>query len=152
MPALWESVAREYDIPDAQLAEAARLAARMPEATAGETLVHLDVRDDNLIIAPDGRVHLCDWNWPVRGAAWIDSLVLLIGPWGDGLDVERHLAEHPLLATVPAEDVDTVLALLAGYFLHSATLPVPTSSPYLRRSAQWQGEVCWDWLSERRGW
>ena len=153
MPSLWEAVGPSYpDLPPERVAEAARLALRMPEATAGETLVHLDVRDDNLLITPEGRVYLCDWNWPVRGAAWIDSLALLIGPRGDGLDVERHLAAHPLLAPVPPDDVDTVLALLAGYFLYSATLPVPTTSPYLREGARWQGEVCWDWLSERRAW
>jgi hypothetical protein len=45
-----------------------------------------------------------------------------------------------------------VLALLAGYFLKSASDPVPPTSPHLREHQRWQGEVCWDWLCERRGW
>ena len=92
---------------------------------AGETLVHTDVRDDNLLLTTDGRALLCDWNWPMVGAAWLDSLFLLIGPRGDGLDVEAVIAGHPLLSAVPAEDIDVVLALITGYFLKSADDPVP---------------------------
>ena len=62
---------------------------------AGETLVHTDVRDDNILITADGRALLCDWNWPVVGAAWLDSLFLLIGPRGDGLDVDAVIAAAP---------------------------------------------------------
>lgn len=136
-------------------AECAALTARIGEVSAGETLVHCDVRDDNLLFE-DGddapRVWLCDWNWPVRGAAWIDSLLLLIGPRGDGLDVEAHLAAHPLLGSVPAEDVDVVLAHLLGYFTAAADLPRVSNSPYLRTVAAWQRDVLLRWLSERRAW
>jgi hypothetical protein len=59
---------------------------------------------------------------------------------------------HPLLSAVPAEDIDVVLALVTGYFLKSAEDPVPPSSPFIRDAQLWQGEVCWDWLRERRGW
>jgi hypothetical protein len=38
------------------------------------------------------------------------------------------------------------------YFLAAADQPVKTTSPHLRRMQRWQGEVCLDWLSERRGW
>jgi hypothetical protein len=29
---------------------------------------------------------------------------------------------------------------------------VPPTSPYIRDAQRWQGDVVWDWLSERRGW
>ena len=51
------------------LEEAAALAARFAEATAGSAVAHTDVRDDNILLTPDGRALLCDWNWPVLGAA-----------------------------------------------------------------------------------
>ena len=86
------------------------------------------------------------------GADWLDSLFMLIGPRGDGLDVEAVLAERRLLRDVPAEDIDLVLALICGYFLRSADEPVPPTSPYIRDAQRWQGEVVWDWLCERRGW
>lgn len=150
-PASWDHVrATRADLP--HLDEAATLAGRFAEACAGDTVVHTDVRDDNVLLCSDGRTLLCDWNWPVRGAAWLDSLFLLIGPRGDGLDVDEVLRAHPLTRDVPAEDVDTALALVTGYFLKSADDPVPPTSPYIRDAQRWQGEVCWDWLCERRGW
>ncbi len=66
------------------------------------------------------------------GAAWLDSLFMLIGPRGDGLDVEAVIAERPLLRDVPAESIDVVIALVTAYFLKSADDPVPPTSPFLR--------------------
>ena len=133
-------------------AECAELADRIEEVSAGETLVHGDLREDNLLLDAAGRAWLCDWAWPARGAAWLDSLLLLIGPYGDGVDVEAHLATHPLLAPVPPADVDTVLALHLGYFTVAADLPRVSNSPYLRTMAAWQRDALHRWLAERRGW
>ena len=150
-PSYWDDLrASRPDLGHAD--EAASLAARFAEVTGGTTVVHTDVRDDNILLCRDGRTLLCDWNWPVTGAAWIDTVLLLIGPRGDGLDVERVLAERTLVRDVPAEHVDVLLALVTGYFLRSAQLPVPTTSPYVRDAQRWQGEVVWQWVSERRGW
>jgi hypothetical protein len=149
-PGYWDDVRLLH--PDlARVDEAAALAAEYAGAVAGNTLVHTDVRDDNILLS-GGRAWLCDWNWPVVGAAWLDSLITLIGPRGDGLDVEAVIAERPLLRGVPADDVDRVLALITGYFLRSAAQPVPHTSPHLREAQRWQGEACWSWLCERRGW
>ena len=155
LPAYWERLrATPPDLPGfvEHLDEAAALAARYEELTAGETVVHMDIRDDNLLLTADGRVLLCDWNFPVLGAAWLDTAVLMIGPRGDGHDVDARLAAHPLTRDVPPESVDALIALITAYFLLSATLPVPPTSPYIRDAQRWQGEVCWRWLAERRGW
>ena len=142
--------ATRADLP--HLADAAALAAGFAEAVGGETVVHTDVRDDNTLIRPDGTAVFCDWNWPTVGAAWLDTLFMLIGPRGDGLDVDAVLAARPLTREVDADHVDRVLALLVGYFFKSADDPVPPTSPYLRDHQRWQGEVVWQWLCERRGW
>lgn len=148
---LWEPVLRRRPaLPHAE--EAAALASRFPDVTGGRTVVHTDLRDDNVLLDATGRVLFCDWNWPVVGADWLDSLFLLIGPRGDGVDVEAVIRARPLLRQVPAEAVDIALALVTGYFLKTAGDPVPPTSPYLRDHQRWQGEVCWEWLSERRGW
>ena len=150
-PAYWDHLGEHH--PElTHVDEAAALAASYAEVVGGETLVHTDVRDDNFLIAPDGSAWLCDWNWPCAGAAWLDTLVMLIGPRGDGLDVEAILKERRLTRDVPDEAVDVVLALVAGYFLKSADEPVPQNSPWIRVHQRWQGEVVWNWLSERRGW
>lgn len=154
-PAFWDQLrATPPDLPGfvEHAAAAADLAAGYEDVVGGETVVHTDVRDDNLLLADDGRVLLCDWNWPALGAAWLDTLILLIGPRGDGLDVEAVLASAPLTRDLPPRSVDVVLALVTGYFLYSATQPVPSSSPYVRDAQAWQGEVGWRWLAERRGW
>lgn len=149
-PALWESVPlasrRE------RRREAADLAGSFLDHGRGDTVVHTDVRDDNILLDDAGAAWFCDWNWPSRGPAWFDSLMVLIGPRGDGLDVEAVLAERHLLRDVPRDAVDSALAVLAGYFLHSADQPAPPSSPHLRDHQRWQGEVIWEWLAERRGW
>lgn len=146
----WPSYWGEVDRAHAD--EAAALAARFAEVASGSTLVHTDVRDDNLLLADDGRVLLCDWNWPVAGAPWIDTLWMMIGPRGDGLDVDAILAASPLTRDLDPEAVDILLALVTGYFLRSAQLPAPPTSPHMREAQRWQGEVCWEWLCERRGW
>jgi len=151
LPGFWDQVRTTY--PGlAHADEAAALAARFAEVTGGDTVVHTDVRDDNILITPDGDAVLCDWNWPVVGAAWLDTAVLMIGPRGDGMDVDAVLAGAELTRDVPAEHIDIVIALVTAYFLKQAEEPVPPTSPHLRDAQRWQGEVCWQWLCERRGW
>ena len=70
-PALRE---RRTDLDAERLAEAEALARRYAEVVGGDTLVHTDIRSDNVLLDPEGRALVCDWNWPVRGAAWFDSL------------------------------------------------------------------------------
>lgn len=149
-PGYWESV------PDrGHHDEASALAARFAEACAGETLVHTDIRADNLLLDTSGQAWVIDWTWPVEGADWLDTVTLLALARGDGdgsVDADALLSERPLTRGVPPEDVDSWLALLAGYFLKSALDPVPVSAPHLRRYQQQVGDVVWDWLAARRGW
>lgn len=140
------------DLDPAHLAEAEALARRYAEVVGGDTLVHTDVRSDNVLIDADGRALVCDWNWPVRGAAWFDSFAALIGPRGEGIDVDAVIAGRRLLRDVDPVAFDINLALYIGYFFTQCELPVPPTSPHIRDHQRWQGEVCWDWLAERRGW
>jgi hypothetical protein len=134
------------------LDEAEGLARRIAEVCGGDTLAHTDIRSDNVLIAADGRALICDWNWPVRACDWFDSFAALIGPRGEGVDVDAVMSRRRLLRDVPPESVDIMLALYVGYFLSACEQPVPPTSPHLRDHQRWQGEVCWEWLAERRGW
>ena len=146
----WDHVRRvSPDLP--HLEEAAGLAAGFAEATAGDTLVHTDARDDNFLLH-EGRALLCDWNFPVVGAAWIDTVSLLISAHGDGLDADAVLAERRLTKDVAPEHIDAFLALIAGYHRDRRDQPVPNSSPYLRAHQSWYAEATWSWLAQRRGW
>lgn len=133
-------------------AEAAALAGRAGELLQGQTLVHGDLRADNALVTSAGSATFCDWNWPAIGPAWLDSWMLLVGAFGDGVDVEAVIGARPLLREAPTEAVDSLLALMAGYFLRAGCGPVPPSSPHVRDHQHWTGTVCWLWLAERRRW
>ncbi len=151
LPGHWDHVrSTQPDLP--HLEDAAALASRFAEVTTGNTVVHTDLRDDNFILDLAGKVWMCDWNWPVVGASWLDAIFVLIGPRGDGLDVDAVIASRPALSAIPAEHIDRVLALLTGYFFRQRDEPVPPTSPHLRAHQSWQGDVCWAWLCERRTW
>lgn len=146
----WDHVRRvSADLP--HLEDAAALASGFAAATAGRTVVHTDARDDNFLLS-DGRALLCDWNWPVVGASWVDTVLLLISAHGDGLDADAILGSRPLTRDVDPGSIDSLLALVAGFFLERRDQPVPNSSPYLRAHQSWYAEATWSWLTARRGW
>jgi aminoglycoside phosphotransferase (APT) family kinase protein len=148
--ACWDYV-RQVQPDRPHLEEAAALAAHVGTVTGGNTLVHTDVRDDNLLVDGSTAV-LCDWNWPVVGAPWIDTVMLLSSAAGDGMDADAVLAERRLTRNVDPDHVDVLLAVLAGYFLKHQDDPVPNSSPYIRRHQAWYADATWSWLAARRGW
>ena len=154
IPALvtgWEQLRTTY--PDwPHLEEAAALAARFPTLPESTSFTHSDARDDNFLVARDGRVLLCDWNWPCLAPAWLDTVDLLVAAHGDGLDADALLGERRLTRDVDPDHVDAWLAAFCGFMLVSRDRPVPNSSPYLRVHARWYSEVTWSWLAARRGW
>lgn len=143
----WESVAEDWPHRD----EAAALAATLTDLPA-DHLVHADLRDDNILLATDGRTLACDWNWPALGSAWQDGLDLLISAHGDGVDAESVLTGSDRLGAVDPAHVDAWLAGMAGFMLAASRRPVPPTSPHLRTHQRWTAEAAWSWLAQRRGW
>jgi aminoglycoside phosphotransferase (APT) family kinase protein len=133
----------------ANLDRLAGLAERAPYALSGGTLVHTDVRADNLLVRPDGQVVLVDWPWACRGPAWLDRVLLLVNVqlYG-GHDVEALLGEHVGTA-VDADDVDALLAGLTGYFVDAARHPAPVGLPTVRAFQRDQGRSTLAWLRRR---
>ncbi len=136
---------RHPDLPHGDLAAAA--AARV-ENLRGDTVVHCDARDDNILLTASGAL-LCDWTWVAVGPAWFDSLCLLVGAHGDGHDTETLLAELPVFAAAAPADITTALALVTGWFWQAGDAPTPTFSPHVREAQAWLGQAGWDWLSQR---
>ncbi|TMD02063.1 MAG: aminoglycoside phosphotransferase family protein [Chloroflexi bacterium] len=126
------------------------LEARAPTAAVGETLLHVDVRADNLLIAAD-RVYFVDWPWALIGAPLVDwvgfapSVAMQGGPQPDELLAMAELK-------VAADAIDAVIASLAGYFLAYARRPPPPGIPTVRAFQAAQGEIALRWLRERTGW
>ncbi|BCL13165.1 phosphotransferase [Micromonospora sagamiensis] len=119
-------------------------------ALAGDTLCHLDVRADNLLVDAAGRVTVVDWPWACRGPAWLDSVLLLINValYG-GHDPEALLRAGPLTADVDPDAVTGVLAGFAGFFLDAARQPAPAGIPTVRTFQRAQADALLPWLAHR---
>lgn len=133
----------------AHLDELRALAARGHAAVAGDTLVHMDVRADNLLLRPDGGVTIVDWPWACRGAAWLDSLLVLINVrlYG-GHDVHALLAETAAAFGADPADLIAAMAGLSGFFADAARRPPPPGLPTVRAFQQSQADVTLAWLRE----
>jgi hypothetical protein len=125
------------------------LCQRGDEMLAGRSIVHLDLRDDNVLIDDAGQVWFVDWNWPAIGAPWIDLVCLLISAYGDGIDTDALLASHPLSRDVSPEAVDCLLALLWSFWAIGHRAEVPVRSPHLRNHQAWYADVTQSWLLAR---
>lgn len=127
----------------------AELESEWASRAAGDTVVHFDMRDDNLLLTDSGRVFVCDWNWVALAAPWIDLVMLLVSVHGDGLDAQALLSQHPLAAGVDASDINAFLAALGGYFTEAAALPGFDHSPWMRAHQAWLRDASLDWLALR---
>lgn len=118
-------------------------------ALVGDTLVHADVRADNVLLGPDGAVTLIDWPMACRGPAWLDSLMLLMNVrlYG-GHDTHALLVERSATTGAAMADLLDVLVSFAGFFTHNARLPAPPGLPTLRRFQQAHADVLVSWLRE----
>lgn len=140
------------DAATARLTELAALEAEVGSALRGDSVVHGDLRPDNMILGTD-RAWICDWNFSCLGASWFDTVSLLIVAHGDGHDAEGLFWSHPTSKGVSPGQLDAVLAGIAGYYLCSCDEPpIDRVSPYLRPHQRWNGLATLDWLSKRRGW
>ncbi len=120
--------------------------------TAGESLVHLDIRADNLLIAEQGVVFI-DWPWACVGAPWLDLALFLcsVATIG-GADPEHISRTHPVLVDVDPDAVTSVLAALAGYWTEACRAPEAPGLPTVRDFQRRSGEATLRWLQQRTGW
>jgi aminoglycoside phosphotransferase len=122
-----------------------------PLASAGETLLHGDLRADNILVTPD-RVLFVDWPHASVGAGWIDLTFMLPSvamqhgpkPW-------ELFDRHPLGRNAPPERVDAVVAALAGFFVWRGSLPPTPGIPGVRTFQRAQGAQAVAWLRHRLG-
>src|SRR5205807_5856601 len=151
----WRTLAATKEIPTglppwaaADIDRLAGLETDWPAAVAGNTLLHLDLRADNLLLAQD-QVFVVDWPHACVGAAWVDLLAMLPSVIMQGGDPDRCWRRYPAGRDVAADQVNAVLAALAGYFAVSATRPAPPELPRLREFQRVQGDAALSWLRER---
>lgn len=120
------------------------------ERTAGDTAVHFDLREDNVLLTDD-TVLVCDWNWLAVAAPWVDLVGLLPSAHAEGHEADALLAAHPLGQGVDPRSVDAFLAAVAGYYTAQASQPCPDTSPWMRVHQAWWRDATLGWLGQRLG-
>ncbi len=125
-----------------------RLAARGLACLAGDSLLHTDIRADNLLIRTDGTVAVVDWPWACTGAAWFDQLLLCINvDFYGGHDPEKLVLHY--LQAVNRDDITAALAGLCGYFTDVARQPSDPGLPTVRAFQRAHALSTLSWLSRR---
>ena len=132
----------------ARLAELAAVEATWAAHAGGTTLLHADIRADNVLLTGAGAV-VVDWPHACRGAAFADvvflapSVAMQGGPQPADLLARsragRSATRAGLIATVCA---------LAGYFTERSLRPPPPGLPTVRAFQAAQGEVTLRWLAQ----
>jgi len=134
------------------LPELAALEARLPGYVESTSLIHGDLRVDNVLLDSSGAAWFCDWTWLAFGAAWFDLASLLVTAYASGLDADTLFSTHPAGYAAPDDGLDAALAALSGYWLVSAAAGPSTGSPHIRAHQRWSGETALAWLAGRQGW
>jgi aminoglycoside phosphotransferase (APT) family kinase protein len=131
----------------ARLEQLAAIETTWAAYAAGETLLHGDIRADNLLLA-SGRVMVVDWPHACWGAAFTDlvffapSVAMQGGP-----EPGELLARSRAGSDADPEAVRAVVCALAGYFTQRSLQPPPPGLPTVRRFQAAQGEIARRWLA-----
>jgi aminoglycoside phosphotransferase (APT) family kinase protein len=134
------------------LSALAELEKRAPEAVQGETLLHFDVRADNVLLDAD-KVWFFDWPHACLGADWFD--VVAFAPsvtMQGGPPPEDVLERYPRYRAADPSDVTAALAAITGFFVRTSLEPPPPGLPTVRAFQAAQAAVARAWLADRTGW
>ncbi|PZF81472.1 aminoglycoside phosphotransferase family protein [Jiangella anatolica] len=117
-----------------RVAELYRRVATLPERLTTESLCHWDVREDNLLIRPDGSAAIVDWGMACLGPSWGDAFVLAL-TWMDTAAFDSLTAALP----VDPEVVTDLLLAFAGAQAWRGAQPeqpgLPTLAAFCRAEA-----------------
>jgi hypothetical protein len=143
------------DVPAWARRNAPRLAAAeslYPQATEGDTLLHCDLRSDNILIS--GRtVTLVDWAWASRGQPWLDPMIFALCAAVQGhCDPETVFLTHPAARAADPDAVNSALAALAGRFVIAARQPADWDTQPVRAFQRAEGASAIRWLRYRTNW
>jgi len=118
---------------------------------AGRSLVHTDIRADNILITPANRPVFVDWPWACIGSGWVDALSVLVNVrvFDPDFDVDAVLQSHGVFAGATADSVNGVLSGFGAYLMDVARQPAPPGLPTVRAFQRRQGEAVVRWLRHR---
>lgn len=146
-----EVVSRLDDWSRRHLDTLAELESQAPQAVIGSTLLHMDVRADNILLDSD-RVWFFDWPHACVGAAWFDVVCFLPSVTMQGGPLPEELfAGHAATRSADAEAVTRGVAAVAGFFTRQSLLGPVAGLPTLRAFQAAQATPARQWLAQRTG-
>lgn len=106
----------------------------------GNSLLHYDVRSDNLCLQ-EGTAVLVDWN-----SACVGNPVLDTASWLPSLEAEGGPAPHVILPD-ETPGMPAIASLLAGYFCARAGLPAIPQAPHARPLQLMRSKTALPWAA-----
>ncbi len=127
----------------------AEIEERWGDEASGETMIHFDIRSDNLVIDQSGTVWVVDWSWPCLAAEWVDVATFLPTLRRNSSELQRLWAAHPTTRHLSASGGNAYLVALAGTWLERAANEPLAHTPHLREHQATCARATLDWLSVR---
>jgi aminoglycoside phosphotransferase (APT) family kinase protein len=127
------------------------LEADIADATAGDSLLHMDLHADNILVTERGVV-LVDWPCAQIGALWLDLVCLApsVAMQGGPLP-EALFARSACGRAAPPDALRSAVTGIAGFFTAMSLLPAVAGLPTLRQFQADQGAVARAWLGRLAG-
>jgi hypothetical protein len=114
----------------------------------GQALQHRDIRRDNVVREPSGRLWLVGWTHRWSAPGWADWVRLAPDVAASGFDPETLLRDSAW-GDVDQNAVNVMLAGLAGRCWRDGHLPGVPRLPELRPMQLLQGDMTLRWLAQR---
>lgn len=121
-------------------------------AAAGDAIVHLDLRSDNVLIG-DAGARIVDWPHAGLGAPWLDLVFFAptVALEGGAGDAEAVFARSPLAASAGREELLAIVAGWSGWLLRASLNDPPPGIPTLRAFQAAQAGAALPWLRRLLG-
>lgn len=121
-----------------------------PASLAGDTLLHGDLRADNVVLVPGRGPVLVDWPAANVGPPWFDLVILAPSVQAQGGPACADLLERAGL-DAPADALAFAVVGIAGYLTANALRPAPPGMPTLRAFQAQQGHPARAWAARLLG-
>ena len=114
----------------------------------GDTLLHCDIRADNLLLTAD-RVFVVDWPGACRGAAFVELLFFApsVAMQG-GPELTELLSLSRAAQNADKQAVAATLCAFAGFLTCRSLRPAPPGLPTLRPFQAAQADIARRWLAD----
>jgi aminoglycoside phosphotransferase (APT) family kinase protein len=115
---------------------------------AGDTLLHADIRADNILLTGQGAM-VVDWPWACRGAAFTDLVLFAPSVAAQGGPPPAELiASSRTGGAASPHAVTALVCALAGYLTVSSLRPPPPGLPTIRAFQAAHATIARHWLTQ----